>query len=247
MKENVNRNEPSPTKKTMSGGRGRAVATIVVMAAVVIVLAVAGVKNIFFGKGEDADELQAYEDIMRYERDNQLDSLHEALGQYFDLYNADAFHFSQLKALHDEFAGEYDEWRTVERHLSLDGVRSFLDHYPEGRFRVIAEHCEDSLYYAWACGEGTVEAMEMYLKYFADGGYVEEAEKKLEELRDDVAAVDEVKEDRVKTEETDEMQDKAVGKDVKDEESGAGETERENAEGTKADAFEEYELDDGWE
>lgn len=257
MKEKVNKNELSPVKEPISGGKGRAVATIVVMAAVVVVLAVAGVKNIFFGDGEDADEIRAYEDIMRYEREHQLDSLHEALGQYFDLYNVDAFHFSQLKALNDEFAGEYDEWRTVERHLSLDGVRCFLDHYPDGRFREIAERCEDSLYYAWACGEGSAEAVELYLKYFVDGEYVEEAERRLEELRNGLAAEDGVKGDGENEEKTDVMNDggmvkgddNIVDKDVKEEKDVKEDKDVKEEKEAKEekDVKEVYGLDDGWE
>lgn len=184
---------PSETKDTVdemnspSTGRGRAVVTIIAMLAVAAVLAASAVRSLFFGEGSNEEERKAFETIMRYEKDCQLDSLYDALGEYFDLYNSDAFHFSQLKALNDRFVGEYDEWKAVEENMTLDEVHCFLDHYPDGYYHEQAERCEDSLYYAAALAEGTVEALEAYIDAWEDGAYAEEARKRVVECIDSCA------------------------------------------------------------
>ena len=91
--------------------KGRATSTIAVISLIIAALACVAVWFLFFRGGSDADERTVYDNIMRYERERNLDSLDVALNDYFDTYNSDAFHYSQLKGLHDRFFTERSDWQ----------------------------------------------------------------------------------------------------------------------------------------
>ena len=103
----LDNNTPNPPAKK------RATGTILIISLVILAFMGAAVWFLFFRGGSDADERTAYDNIIRYENTHQLDSLGEALNDYFDTYNSDAFHYSQLKDLHDRFFTERDDWQSV--------------------------------------------------------------------------------------------------------------------------------------
>lgn len=162
--------------------KGRAIGTIVAVAAVIVALAGAAAWYLFFRGGDDADERAAYDTIVRYQNENKLDSLAEALNDYFDLYNSDAYHYSQLKALHDRFFTERADWQAAEKLHSYEAVRNFLDVHPDGLYRQQAHHALDSLTFVAAKADDTREAFEHYLNQFPQGSYAAEARKLMENL-----------------------------------------------------------------
>lgn len=167
---------PSPQAKKRAGS------TIAIVAVVILLLAGVAAWFLFFRGGSDDDERRAYDNIMRYENAHQLDSLGEALNDYFDTYNADAFHYSQLKDLHDRFFTERADWQAAEGLMSLDAFRHFLDVHPDGFYRSRANQKLDSLCYLEARHANTREAYEHYLDQFAQGKYAAEARKQMTDL-----------------------------------------------------------------
>ena len=163
-------------------GKKRAVVTAVVVSLIIIALAGTAVWFLFFRSSDDADERVAYENILRYERDCSFDSLEVALNEYFDTYNPDAFHYSQLKDLYDRFSVERADWNAASGVSSLDAVRHFLDVHPDGFFLSCALQRQDSLFFEQALEENTQEAFELYINQFPQGKYVAEARKKMEDL-----------------------------------------------------------------
>ena len=129
---------------------------------------------------------------MRYEREQLFDSLDVALNDYFDTYNSDAYHYSQLKDLNDRFFTERADWQAVENVLSMDAVRHFLDVHPAGFYQACAHQKLDSLAFASALDENTLEALEHYISQFPQGKYVADARKKVADL-DKVELSDEEK------------------------------------------------------
>ena len=96
----------------------------------------------FSCKTHDADERIAYDNIVRLQNENKLDSLGEALEDYFDTYDSDACHFAQLKDLNDRFFNEHSDWENAQSSLTLEGVRQFLDDHPDG-FDNLVDACYD--------------------------------------------------------------------------------------------------------
>lgn len=170
---------PSPAPKS---SKGRAVGTIVMVSLVILALAAAGAWYLFFRGGDDSEERAAYDRIIRYQNENQLDSLDEALNSYFDTYTSDAFHYSQLKDLHDRFFTERADWQAAEKLHSVEAVRNFLDAHPDGVYLKSARRQLDSLSFVMADKENTREALERYLNQFPEGVYASEARKKMNEL-----------------------------------------------------------------
>ena len=124
----------SPRKKT----NGHAVATLVVVSILIVALAAAAAWYLFFRGSDDVDERTAYNTILRYQNEEQLDSLAEALNIYFDTYNPDAYHYSQLKELNDRFFAERTDWQATEATPTLASVRQFLDVHPDGLYLRLA-------------------------------------------------------------------------------------------------------------
>lgn len=160
----------------------RAHVTIVVVSLVIIGLAAAASWWIFFHGDKDSEETQAFESIMRYEQENNVDSLSESLNLYLDTYTPEAQHYSQVKDISDKFVAERDEWRNAENHHSLEAIHRFLDDYPIGYFHKTALSCLDSLQYVSATDEDTKEAYEYYLTMFDDGKYVRNARIKIDSI-----------------------------------------------------------------
>lgn len=182
--ENNNQNQNPPAQKS-------AVPTIIVISLVILALAGVGAWFLFFHGGNDADERTAYDNIIRYENTHQLDSLEAALNEYFDTYNSDAFHYSQLKDLHDRFFTERDDWRAVEGTMTLQAVRHFLDLHPDGFYLNNANQKYDSLSFAQAVEDNTREAFEQYINQFSRGKYLTEARKLMLELDNEEISVEE--------------------------------------------------------
>lgn len=180
-----NNNIPNPPAKKS------AVPTILVVSLVILALVGVAVWYLFFRGGNDADERAAYDNIMRYENTHQLDSLGEALNDYFDTYNPDAFHYSQLKDLHDRFFTERDDWQAAEGQMSLEAVRHFLDVHPDGFYLGKANQKFDSLSYVQACEINTREAYEQYLSQFSRGKFVTEVRKLMSELDSEELTIEE--------------------------------------------------------
>ena len=181
----LNNNTPNPPVKKS------AVPTIFVVSLVILALAGAAVWYLFFRGGSDTDERAAYDNIMRYENAHQLDSLGEALNEYFDTYNSDAFHYSQLKELHDRFFTERDDWQAAEDQMSLDAVRHFLDVHPDGFYLGKANQKFDSLSYVHAVETNTREVYEQYLSQFSHGKYVAEVRKLMLEIDNEELTIEE--------------------------------------------------------
>lgn len=174
----------SPKKKS-------AAITIALVIIVILALAGAAVWFLFFRGGTDADEQTTYNNIIRYENEHQLDSLSEALDDYFDTYNSDAFHYSQLKDLHDRFFTERADWQASEGLMSVEAVRHFLDIHPDGFYLKDAQQKLDSLSYVEACATNTREAYEHYLSQFSQGKFASEARKQLSEIDNEDLSIDE--------------------------------------------------------
>ena len=168
----------SPQKKT----NGHAVATIVVVSIVIVTLAAAAAWHLFFRGSDNVDERTAYNTILRYQNAGQLDSLAEALNFYFDTYNPDAYHYSQLKELNDRFFAERTDWQTAEATLTLASVRHFLDVHPDGLYLSQARTKLDSLSFIEATQSDTREAYEHYLTQFPQGRFVADVRQKMNEL-----------------------------------------------------------------
>lgn len=162
--------------------KGRAGATIAVVSLVIIALLGMAAWFLFLRGGSDDDERLAFENITRYEQENKLDSLADALHSYFDMYNADAYHYSQLKDLDSRFSTENADWQAVAKLSSIDAIHHFLDDHPDGFFRSAANQKLDSLSYEEAEKEDTKEAYEKYITMFSDGKFVKDAEQKMSDL-----------------------------------------------------------------
>lgn len=167
---------------TTPSGKKRAVLTIVLISMLIVALAGWAAWYLFFQGGTDEDERAAYDSIMRYENQHQLDSLGAALDDYFDTYNSDAYHYSQLKDLHDRFFTEKADWQAIEGTLSLETVQHFMDVHPDGFYLKDANQMLDSLSYLAACDVNTREAYDHYLSQFSQGKYVAEVRKLMVEL-----------------------------------------------------------------
>ena len=181
----LDNNTPNPPAKK------RATGTILIISLVILAFMGAAVWFLFFRGGNDADERTAYDNIIRYENTHQLDSLGEALNDYFDTYNSDAFHYSQLKDLHDRFFTERDDWQSTEASMSLEAVRQFLGVHPDGFYLGDATRKLDSLSYVEACAANTREAYEHYLDQFAQGKFAAEARKQISELDNEELSIEE--------------------------------------------------------
>lgn len=171
--------------------KGRAAGTIVAISLVIVALACAAVWYLFFRGGSDSDERTVYENIMRYEHERKLDSLDVALNDYFDTYNSDAFHYSQLKDLHDRFFNERADWQAAEGVMSIESMHQFLDVHPDGFYSTNAHQKLDSLSFAHAVEVDTYEAYEQYINQFAQGKYVAEARNKMNGLENMTLTVEE--------------------------------------------------------
>lgn len=182
--ENNNQNQNPPAKKS-------AVTTILIISLVIVALAGAAGWYLFFRGGSDTDERTVYDKIIRYENAHQLDSLEAALNEYFDTYNSDAFHYSQLKDLHDRFFTERNDWQTAESTLSLEAIRHFLDLHPDGFYLDKANQKYDSLSFARAVEDNTREAFEQYINQFSRGKYLAEARKMMSELDNEKLSIEE--------------------------------------------------------
>jgi hypothetical protein len=165
-----------------TASKGRAATTIVAVLLVILALGGAATWYLFFRGGTDADERVAYDRIVRYENLHQLDSLGNALEEYFDTYNSDAFHYSQLKELSDRFFTERADWQAAAASLSAQAVRHFIDAHPDGFYQTDAEQKLDSLVFAEALATNTREAFELYISQSPQGRYVEEARAKIDAL-----------------------------------------------------------------
>lgn len=169
-------NTSEPTSK------GRAVGTIIAVFLVILALGGAAAWYLFFRGGTDADERIVYDRIVRYQNLHELDSLSDALEEYFDTYNSDAFHYSQLKDLSDRFFTERADWQAASASLSSQTVRHFIDAHPDGFYKVDAEQKLDSLVFAEALSANTREAFDLYISQYPQGKYVEEARAKIDAL-----------------------------------------------------------------
>lgn len=169
-----NISEPAP--------KGRAVGTIIAVLLVILALGGAAAWYLFFRGGTDTDERIVYDRIVRYQNLHQLDSLSDALEEYFDTYNSDAFHYSQLKDLSDRFFTERADWQAAAASLSAQTVRHFIDAHPDGFYKADAEQKLDSLVFADALSANTREAFELYISQSPQGKYVEEARAKIDAL-----------------------------------------------------------------
>lgn len=168
--------------QTPAPAKGRAVGTIVFVTILILVLGALAAWFLFFRGGNDTDERVAYDRIIRYQNEEMLDSLGDALNEYFDTYNADAYHYSQLKALNDRFTAERADWQAAEGIMSLEAVRHFLDVHPDGLYLKQANHKLDSLSFFAAADADSSEAYEQYLARFPQGAYVAQAREKMKEL-----------------------------------------------------------------
>ena len=171
--------------------KNKAVGTIVVISLLIVALAGVAAWYLFFRGGTDEDERTVYDRIMCYENEHQLDSLGEALNDYFDTYNSDAFHYSQLKELNDRFFAERADWQAADGLKSLDAVRHFLDVHPDGFYLNEANLQLDSLSYIEAQEVNTREAYEHYIEQFSQGKYVTEARWQIAGLDNVELSIDE--------------------------------------------------------
>lgn len=128
-----------------SKGKLTAIATIIIVSCAIAALASAAVWFLFFKTGGNSDEQRLYDDIKRFEAEHNLDSLKESIGNYLDLYNPDAFHYSEVKSLRDDIVTEETDWMDAESSMTIDVLRLFLKAHPNGFFHSRANSCIDSL------------------------------------------------------------------------------------------------------
>ena len=181
----LNNNTPNPSAKK------NAAITVALVIIVILAFAGAAVWFLFLRGGTDADEQTMYNNIIRYENQHRLDSLGEALDVYFDTYNPDAYHYSQLKDLHDRFFTERSDWQALDGTMSLEAVQRFMDIHPDGFYHKDAHRALDSLSYMVACDVNTHEAYDHYLSQFSQGKYVSEARKRMNELDNKEISIEE--------------------------------------------------------
>ena len=180
----------SPSAQTKEGKK-RAGCTILTVSLLIVALAAFAGWYLFFRGGNDTDERVAYNTITRYAQENNVDSLGEALNVYFDTYNSDAYHFSQLKELSDRFFTEQADWQTADGQNTKDAFRHFLDLHPDGFFRTQAQERMESFVYEEAIAANTREKYEQYLRQFPMGRHIEEIQKKLSDLDKQEVTVEE--------------------------------------------------------
>lgn len=173
---------PSTSNTSESSAKGRAVRTIVAVSLVIVTLGGVATWYLFFRGGDDADERVVYDRIIHYQNLHQYDLMGKALEEYFDTYNPDAFHYSQLKNLNDRFFTERADWKAASASLSTSTIRHFIDAHPDGFYQVDAEQKLDSLLYVQALAANTREAFEHYISQSPQGSYVEEARANIEAL-----------------------------------------------------------------
>ena len=174
--------QPAAPQQPNQPAKNNAVGTIVVLLLVLLALGGTAAWYLFFQGGNDADERAAYDRIVRFQNEEQLDSMGAALNDYFDTYTSDAHYYSQLKALHDRYFTERADWQATCGIKSLDAIRHFLDVHPDGLYLKQANHLYDSLSYAEAVHTDTREAFEQYLSHFPQGAYASAARKQMEAL-----------------------------------------------------------------
>lgn len=126
-------------------GNLTAIATIIIVSCAIAALASAAVWFLFFKTGSNSDEHHLYDDIKRFEAEHNLDSLKESIGNYLDMYNPDAFHYSEVKSLRDDIVTEETDWMDAESSMTIDMLRGFLKAHPNGFFYSKANSCIDSL------------------------------------------------------------------------------------------------------
>ena len=161
----------------------RAVGTIVAVLCVIVALAAAGGWYLFYqGDDVDTEESVLYENIVRYQNTQQLDSLSMALRSYFDTYEAEAPHYSELQSLRQRFFTEETDWQNAVQQPTCQSVRHFLDLHPDGFFLNKATAMFDSLSYQQACSVNTREAYDHYLSQFPQGTYIAQARRQLSSL-----------------------------------------------------------------
>ena len=167
---------------TTKDGRGRAVCTIFLVSILIIGLSAVAGWYLFFRGGNDGDEREAYEQIIRYRQKGDYSMMAQAINEYFDTYNPDAFHYSMLKDLSDRFFAEHADWQAVENAATADAIRNYLDIHPDGFYRQLADVKLDSLFFIEAAELGTKEAVERYLEQYPQGKYVAKAQEVLAQL-----------------------------------------------------------------
>lgn len=163
---------------TEKNGAGQAVTTIVVMVCVIAALASAATWFLFFNTGGNMEETSLYDNIKRYESEQMLDSLKEAMNEYLDTYNPDAFHYSEVKGLRDQLMGEETDWMDAEKAMTIDALRTFLMIHPDGFYRDRANVCMDSLLAQEAAEEESVPQINVNDSAYADTIAAEPVEKK---------------------------------------------------------------------
>lgn len=156
--------------------------TISAVAVAIIALGAVGAWWIFLRGGSDAEEKHFYEKIMRFERENNTDSLEVVMNEYLDMYNSDAHHYSEVKNIGNRFFVERDEWNSSVRQNSIEATHRFLDQYPDGYFRTKATNRLDSLTFVIATEQNTKEAYEEYLSVYDDGRYIDVARHRIDSI-----------------------------------------------------------------
>lgn len=164
--------------KTNSGQR-RAVTTIIFVSIIIVALSALAGWFIFFNGGDDAEEREAYEQIIRYQQEGDFMMMQEALNEYFDTYTPDASHYSLLKELADKSASEQTDWKSAESAGTADAIRNFLTTHPDGFYRQIANEKFDSLAFAEASKLGTRDAITRYMEQCPQGKFIAQAQEML--------------------------------------------------------------------
>lgn len=163
--------------------RGKRVSTTITIVSIVVLALIGfGCWWIFVRGGSDAEEQLFYDKIVRFERENNVDSLENAMNAYLDMYNSDAHHYSAVKDMGNRFFVERDEWHYSERQGSIEAIHRFLDQYPDGYFREKANNRLDSMLFVSASIENTKDAYENYLNLVEEGRYMDIAKSRIDSI-----------------------------------------------------------------
>lgn len=150
--------------------RKNVIIALIVSAVVVIGVVIAVVVGNIQSEDQAWNSLQNSTDINEYE-------------QYLTKY-PNGRHHAEAQALYDKLNAELTDWATVSNSVDKYAVQTFLQKYPNGFCAARAKNKLDSLSWIDACNLNKPEAYAQYIQDFPNGRYVNLAQQKTTQLKD---------------------------------------------------------------